>query len=138
MLAVVLASLVGCTTSRRATTVAIAPPANHGRPFRLDLVTVSDARLARVLDSLDATEYFAAHEQIRREYPTGLRQESFDIVPGQVIRISMRCLGRRTVACFVFADYRTPGTHRLRLDRSSRGTLILLDDDVAWHPAVGR
>jgi type VI secretion system protein len=81
-------------------------------------VHVLDVAAIERVGALSAAEWFAAREQVQRDFPTGIVVISYEVVPGQVLpTLALGDPEDDAHASFVFARYFTPGVHRARLDR---------------------
>ena len=89
--------------------------ANGNAPIPIDLVLVGTNDLVPTIMGLTAAEWFNRKAQLLRDAPTDLRAESFEVVPGSTI--APRDVDRtpRPKAAILFANYQTPGAHRIRL-----------------------
>jgi hypothetical protein len=59
--------------------------ANRDFPIAVDLVHVLDVAAIERVGALSAAEWFAAREQVQRDFPTGIVVTSYEVVPGQVL-----------------------------------------------------
>jgi type VI secretion system protein len=97
-------------------TVSVSPEANRNSPVAVDLVIVYDGKLLDELLKTPAGEWFRKRDQFRRDHPDGVDVWKWEWVPGQEVgemEISYRVGAKGGV---LFADYQTPGDHRLRID----------------------
>lgn len=148
MLALGLACLLpGCkaVSSAAGPTPQLAPPewktlslrtdndANANSPVALDIVFVRDAALLDTLAAMPASKWFAGRADMVRGFAGALTVWSLELLPGQSTEVEDRVW--RSVAAWgvlAFADYASPGEHRLRLALDARGYLIRLGaEDVA-------
>lgn len=93
---------------------------NGGQPVAVDVLRVADAALDAHLAGMDAAQWFRSRERILRDHPGGLAVTSWEVVSGQ--RIALRSLppfDGAPVSVVVFANYQTPGAHRLTLPPDS-------------------
>lgn len=91
------------------------PSANDRSAIAVDVVAVRGEALAERLATLSASHYFLAREQIERDASGRIGVSGWEIAPGQTVgpqSVSFEC---GVDAVFVFASYRTPGVHRMRL-----------------------
>lgn len=98
-------------------TLTAAPNANQNSPVAVDLVMVlDDAMLGRVAE-LSAAKWFGARADLQKTFPQSLSYRSWELVPGQTIRVPASSLGPpRVAAVFVYANYTTPGANRMRVE----------------------
>jgi type VI secretion system protein len=99
--------------------------ANGDRPVAVDLVFARDEAAAAALASLSARDYFASRAQLQADFPGRLIVSSWELVPGQ--HLDGAATGARcgVKATYLFADFASPGAHRLRLAESGRVTVLL-------------
>lgn len=105
--------------------------ANRNSPVRVDVVVVRDGELAREVGKLSSAAWFARKGQLVLDHPRMLEITSLEPVPGQAV--PWRRVRRRgkAQAAFVFADYRTDGTHRVRVDPYRWISIRLAEDSMA-------
>jgi type VI secretion system protein len=98
-------------------TLSAAPNANQNSPVAVDVVMVlDDAMLARLAE-LPAAKWFGARADLQKTFPQSLSYLSWELVPGQTIRVPASAFGSpRVSAVLVFANYTTPGAHRARVE----------------------
>lgn len=93
--------------------------ANLSSATSVDLLLVYDVDLLKALVKLKSQDYFASSDQIRRDHPEMVDVVHWELTPGQVITdhpIPLR--SDSPYGALLFADYLTPGTHRLRIGSS--------------------
>jgi type VI secretion system protein len=107
--------------------------ANGDRPVAVDLVFAGDEAAAAALAGLSAREYFARREQLLADHPDAIRVNSWELVPGQHVAGAGTAASCGVAATYLFADYASPGAHRLRLTQSGAVVVVLGPDgaDVA-------
>ena len=113
--------------------VTVAPNANDTTPIAIDLIAVRDKALVDKLGALTAAEWFAQREQAMRDHPTALGLTSWELVPGQTMRVE-RPQAEPAWAVLVFANYASPGPHRLRVPDTRTLTLTAGEKDVELVP----
>lgn len=112
------------------------PDANAGNALALDVVLVLDAGLEGELLKLPARDWFRKRAQIGRDHPGGLVVQSWELVPGQSVPKRPVETQKRVIAAVIYADYATPGEHRLRLGRTDNVVRVLLQaSDVVVQTA---
>lgn len=101
--------------------------ANANSATALDVVFVRDAALLESLLSMPASKWFASRAELQRSFPDALTVLSFELVPGQAIKVPDRqwrdAAGWGVLA---FASYTDAGEHRARLALDAPGYLIHL------------
>lgn len=103
--------------------------ANQNSPVALDIVFVADPAMLEKLSALPASRWFAVRQDYLKTYPTTLSAYSLELVPGQTRLLSAKELGSPRVAgVLLFADYGTPGEHRMRLPPVPEGGQVLLGE----------
>lgn len=138
-LSAALLGLAGCgglletTPSFDLDTVAVIaePDANRDRPIALDLVLVKDEMALAQLTSLPAGDWFRRRAQFERDFPDGLAVVSWEPVPGLTLPETELDPDATAgaIAGLIFADYATPGEHRVRLETGQSVTVRLMRDD---------
>jgi type VI secretion system protein len=117
--------------------VHIAAEANHNFPVALDIVLVYDKKLLNELLQLPARAWFAKREQLKKDYPDGEAFESWEWewVPGQRVNLPEPLpLRAKAKSGIVFANYLSPGEHRVRIDPHTSISIALLEEDFIVRP----
>ena len=97
--------------------LSVAAGANNDYPLAIDLVLVTDEALAQKLMGMTARDWFNARNGMRKAYLDAISIDSFELAPGESIKLSdKRWSGRRVAAALVFADYLVAGPHLARVD----------------------
>jgi type VI secretion system protein len=102
--------------------------ANGDRPVAVDLVFATDEVAAAALAGISAREYFSRRDQLLADFPDALSASSWELVPGQHVESAGTGASCGVVATYLFADYATPGAHRLRLTQAGKLTVLLGPD----------
>lgn len=90
--------------------------ANQNSAISVDLVIVYDEEVEKMLSKLTAAKYFATSQQLRLDNPTLLDIWHWELVPGQIVQdFEPPQEQGDAFAAFVFANYLTPGDHRLKV-----------------------
>ncbi|KAF1045347.1 hypothetical protein [Xylophilus sp.] len=106
-------------------TLAAAPLANDNSPVAVDIVFALDDAMTDRLAELPAAKWFAARADLLKTYPKSLSYRTWELVPGQTLRVAGDSFGSpRVAAVFVYADYVAPGAHRVRVE-SLKGPLLV-------------
>jgi type VI secretion system protein len=133
---VLVTALAGCAQPEwlctnpegvRELAVRSAATASRTRPITVDLVSVTDAELAKDLAELPARDYFARRDELARDHPQAVRIESFELAPGRSLGPLPVATPCTPAASLVFASYAGPGEHRARVDGRATATVILGD-----------
>lgn len=99
----------------------VALRANDDSPVAVDFIAVNDPDLLKQLSGLTASQWFSERDQFRRDHRQNMAVWGMELVPGQLIESGIFPLdGKPAVGLLVFAQYNTPGAHRLRLDGQRR------------------
>lgn len=131
-------SLFGSRISVDGVTLDVALRANDDAPIAVDFIAVNDVDLLAKLSGLTAKQWFASRDQYQRDFRQYLHVWGLELVPGQLIEASTFPLdGKPSVGLLAFANYQSPGAHRLRLEdqRSIRlkfdaREMTLLDQNI--------
>lgn len=112
-------------------TLTAAPSANQNSPIAVDVVLVFEDDMLERLVELPATKWFSARVDLRKTFPKSLSYRTWELVPGQTIRVLGDSFGSpRVVGVLIYADYATPGAHRLRLETLEGAIVIRLDNQT--------
>lgn len=99
-------------------TILAANDANLNSPVALDVVLLKDEASLNLLTTLPATKWFASRGELEKTFPQVISYKSFEVVPGQTLRVAATEFGSARVAgVLMYADYLTPGEHRIRVDQ---------------------
>jgi type VI secretion system protein len=142
-LAAIVVATTACVIPARTThlrlQVSIADDANDDRPIPVDVVFVWDGATAEKLEALPAREWFKQKTQLRQDDPAGrtFSVREWEWVPGQTvpdIELAVRPSARKWLrAIYVFADYRTDGAHRVKVEPGA-ASLALLKEELRVAP----
>jgi len=96
--------------------VQISPELNQSSPIAVEFVVVYDKKMLGKLREMTAREWFEQRTQILRDHAGGLQTWSFEWVPGQKVEpLALRYeVGAKQGV--IFADFFSPGPHRLLVD----------------------
>lgn len=110
-------------------TVSAAEGANLNTPVALDIVFLRDEATFALVSKLPASQWFASRKDLTKTFPAGLSYLSMEITPGQTLTFSATSFDNaRLAGALVFADYLTPGEHRMRVDQLQGDLLMQLDE----------
>lgn len=132
--------LMSCSeiiVSTKVITFEVGPTANQNSPLALDLVVIYDDKLTEVVLKLPAKDWFEKREQLKLDNPATLHTWQWELVPGQTIPFfTLPADSKRAKAVVVFANYQTPGPHRVRLDPFEGVIVRLLENELVVLPLV--
>lgn len=108
-------------------TVVASEGANLNTPVALDVVLLRDDAALGTVSALSASKWFSARSDLAKTFPVGLSYRSMEIAPGQTLKLPADAFGAsRVVGVMLFADYLTPGEHRMRVDQLQGEILVQL------------
>jgi type VI secretion system protein len=108
---------------------AAAGDANANSALAVDVVLVKDKALLETLAAMPASRYFATKADLQRTYPEALTAIGVEITPGQLIQVERkRFRAERAWAALAFANYATPGEHRVRVPLDSSACVLQLNE----------
>lgn len=94
--------------------------ANLNHPIAVDLVLIYDEQLLAEIIELSAHDWFTKRAQLKQDYPISLATWEWEFVPDQpsqnVLSFKMPPERKEAKAALFFANYLTPGIHRIRID----------------------
>jgi type VI secretion system protein len=121
------ASPKGNKLSWDSVTIQAGNDANLNSPVAVDVVMFKDDASLTMASTLPATKWFATRGEMEKTFPQAISYKSFEVTPGQTLRISAADLGQARVAgAMMYADYLTPGDHRIRVDQLQGALLVQL------------
>jgi hypothetical protein len=123
--------LFGSPVRLRGYDLAAVHEANRNSPVRVDVVVVRDGDLAKEVAKLTSAAWFARKSQLMLDHPRMLEVTSLEPVPGQSVPWRRVRRTGKAQAAFVFADYRTDGSHRVRVDPYRWISIRLAEDSMA-------
>ncbi len=100
----------------------VAPTLNNTSALAVDVVLIYDKALLETLLPLSASEWFARRDQLRKDYPEYKKSYKvwpLELVPNQDTTLAIRDL-RCVKSGIVFADYYSPGDHRVHFVSTRR------------------
>lgn len=108
-------------------TVIAAEGANLNTPVAVDVVLLRDDAALGMVSALSASKWFSSRTDLAKTFPEGLSYRSMEIAPGQTLKLPADAFGAsRVVGVMLFADYLTPGEHRVRVDQMHGEILVQL------------
>jgi type VI secretion system protein len=119
--------------------VTVKRESNANSPIAFDLVEVNDKDLAKQLSQMTAADWFQKRQQIRRDFPkeSSISVKEWEWVPGQVVREISMPLTRSPRLLIAFANYSSPGPHRVKLDPRAPVLITFDRNDFELSP-LGR
>lgn len=115
--------------------VTVAPQANQDSAVAMDLIVVYDDGLIDTLFKLSANSYFAQKQQIMRDNPGQIDVWSWEVVPGQVVPSRQIKFSQPIPRGGIFfANYLTPGDHRIRVGKETGVKITLAPKDFSLQP----
>ena len=115
--------------------VSVDPKANLDTAIAMDLLVVYEEGLVDTLFKMSALNYFEKKAQILRDNPGQIDIWSWEVVPGQVVPPRDIALSQAIPrGGVVFANYLTPGDHRVRLGKETAVTIKLGSKDLSLVP----
>lgn len=101
--------------------------ANLNTPVAVDVVLVIEEAMLEKLTALPAPKWFQVRADMLRTFPGTFSYKSWEVAPGQMLRLKGETFGSPSVVgVFVFADYLTPGEHRMRVEQLQDGIIVEL------------
>lgn len=102
------------------------PKANQDQVLHLDVVVIGDSSSLKQIEKMDASTWFGAKGQGIFLGQKGARVEfhSWEFAPGQTFHVRL-VTGADAKAVLAFADYSTPGPHRIALAKAGAQMLKL-------------
>ncbi len=82
--------------------------------------------------------WFGARADLQKTFPQSLSYLSWELVPGQTIRVPSSAIGSpRVAAVLVFANYTTPGANRVRVE-DLKGAVVARFDIQSFDVSTTR
>lgn len=107
------------------------PDANQNSAIAVDLVLVYNQDLLKTVGKMSAAAYFSSSRQLLLDNPSLLDIWHWELVPGQIVEdFSPPQDKGDAYGGYVFANYLTPGDHRVRVAPNGIVKILLLRDDL--------
>lgn len=107
------------------------PDANQNSAIAVDLVLVYNQELAKTIGKLTAAKYFAMSKQLLLDNPTLLDIWHWELVPGQIVEdFEPPQDNGEAFAGYVFANYLSPGEHRIKIGADGVVKVLLLKNQL--------
>lgn len=111
--------------------VVVCKSANRNRAIRMHIVVVFDKELFKELSKKKASEYFKIYHQLAENYDDRIRIFQFPIPSREYIfrpqAINYEIPDLLPEGALVFANYCTPGDHRIKLKNDQENVKIILE-----------
>ncbi|MEB3702569.1 hypothetical protein Bealeia1_01677 [Candidatus Bealeia paramacronuclearis] len=129
--------LQGCSSENKPTlnvssaSIFSEPDANKNSAIAVDVVLVYNQDLLGAIAKLPAQKYFEASNQLRLDNPSLLDVWRWELVPGQVVKdFELESDKGKAFGGLIFANYLTPGDHRVKIPPSGEIKILLKKDDL--------
>jgi type VI secretion system protein len=113
----------------------VAGDANQNSPLAVDLLVVSNEQALADALKLTAHDWFEKRAEFQRDHPKSYVSWSWEWVPGQDVPPQKLSFGVGARAGILFADYLSPGSHRVRFDPHQNVRLRLAATDFSLEPS---
>lgn len=130
-------TLVACTVEElpeleiQSVSIYADPDANLNSATSVDLVLVYNKELLKTIGKMPAAKYFTSSRQLLLDNPTLLDVWRWELVPGQIVAGFVPDQDKGPAfGAYVFANYLTPGDHRIRVAPNGIVKIRLLRDDL--------
>jgi type VI secretion system protein len=116
--------------------VSLTQRANHDAPVPVSFVAVKDPKFFEKVLGLSAKQWFEQREQLRRDDPSGqlFTEWEWEHVPGYAPPPVVIEVDGNAIGAVIFANYHSPGDHRIRVGPQRRFRIELGDDDLVVRP----
>ena len=129
--------LVSCNSqpqpelSMKSVSIFAEPDANQNSAMAVDLVLVYNQELLNTLGQMSASKYFESSRQVLLDNPTLLDVWHWELVPGQIVEdFDPPQEKGNAFGGYVFANYLTPGDHRVKVAPNGVVKILLLKNDL--------
>lgn len=103
--------------------------ANDNSAVPVEYVVVYDQAVLVKLLSMPARQYFLQERQLKNDYPNILEAWRWEVTPGQaLLGQPAKHTGDDPIGAVVFADYTSPGDHRVRVGAGEQVRIELKKD----------
>ena len=122
-----LVTFKGTPLAWRTVVIAAGDGANLNSPVAIDIVVVFEETALEKVVALPASKWFQTRSDMLRTFPGTFTYKSWEVSPGQTLRLPGNMFGTPSVVgVFVFADYLTPGDHRMKVEQLQDGIIVEL------------
>jgi len=93
--------------------------ANMGKPVTLDFVSAYDEQVVDTLETITASEWFKSKNNYILQFEGKIFVFNKEFVPGHQVQLEYTTgIDEDAIANFIFANYHSPGEHRIRVDKA--------------------
>jgi type VI secretion system protein len=116
--------------------VSLSPRANRDSPVPVAFVAIKDPKFLERVGQLSAKQWFEQREQLHKDDPSGqlFTEWEWEYVPGFTPPPAVIEVDGGALAAFIFANYRAPASHRIRVGPQRRFRVELGDEAMAVRP----
>jgi type VI secretion system protein len=113
----------------------VAANANDTTPFAVDIVAVSDEDVLKKLQLINAAQWFDPQSNLKRDYPQALMVWNYELTPNSSLAPDPEFAGQKAQGLLLFANYKTAGAHRLRLEKYKKASIAFAAGDISVDAA---
>lgn len=108
------------------------PDANLGSPIAVDIVSVYDDQIVNEFESIPASEWFISKNEYEEKLKDNIYIFDREFIPGEQVQVEYTTgVKKEPVTNLLFANYSTPGEHRVRVDEFKMLRIILEEADFS-------
>ncbi|MBY0263824.1 MAG: hypothetical protein K2P90_00100 [Holosporales bacterium] len=105
--------------------------ANKNSALTVDLVVLYDKELLKKLQGMTSVQYFSSIDQLRRDNMSMTDIWRWELVPGQfLVKYQPIYENKKVWGALFFADYHTPGDHRVGIGTSHNLCVTFGEEDI--------
>ena len=105
--------------------------ANLNSAIPVDMVLVYSTEVNKMISTLSASKYYQNSQQLQRDNPTALDIWHWELVPGQSVEnFEINQSKGDAFDGYIFANYLTPGDHRIKISPSGVVKVLMLKEDM--------
>lgn len=105
--------------------------ANQNSAIPVDMVLVYSTEVNKMISTLSASKYYQNSQQLQRDNPTALDVWHWELVPGQSVEnFEINQSKGDAFDGYIFANYLTPGDHRIKISPSGEVKVLMLKEDM--------
>lgn len=92
--------------------------ANDGTPVTIDFVSAYDKQVVDTLETVTASEWFQSKNNYILQFEAKIFVFNKEFVPGHQVQLEYTTgIDEDAIANFIFANYHSPGEHRVRVGK---------------------